>query len=84
MDDKCNKKCRKIYKDIIIANVAVAIFSIMLWLKFHEPIGGMFVPITLWVSWIYIKLSKADKYLSQGIDIIKSFKQVLVTIGNNK
>ncbi len=73
-----NKKyknvCRNIYKDVIMVNVIVIIFSTVLWFRFHNSIGVLFVPITIWISWIFIKISQADRYLSRGIDILKSIK----------
>ncbi len=69
--NKIDKKNKVIFRRVAILNIATIILSIILWYRFQSHIGGLFIIISAWSSWVYMKMTKADIYIGQRIGYTK-------------
>lgn len=69
--NKIDKRNRIILRRVVILNAIMLIISILLWYEFHDPIGGLFVIVVASLSWTYMKVTEADRYLGKAIDILR-------------
>ncbi len=69
--NKIDKKNKIIFRRVAVLNIVTVAIALFLWFKYHNHIGGLFVIISAWSSWVYIKMTRAYRYIDQAIGYTK-------------